>query len=92
LWRPQVQARLSHPIRHAPDRLEFQRAVVVERDGAHWATVTGDQVSGRLKSLVGANALLKLPAGVVEFAQGQEVTAVLIGLPEVETPCRHNNA
>jgi len=84
LWRPQVQARLSHPIRHAPDRLEFQRAVTTEADGTYWATVTGDQVSGRLKSLVGANALLKLPAGVVEFAQGQAVTALLIGQPEVE--------
>ena len=54
-------------------------------DDAGWlATVTGDQVSGRLKSLVGANALLMLPAGVAEFAQGEQVRAVCITMPEVE--------
>jgi molybdenum cofactor synthesis domain-containing protein len=84
LYRPQVWAHLAHPIRHAPDRLEFQRAVLTADDAGWLATVTGDQVSGRLKSLVGANALLMLPAGVAEFAQGEQVRAVCITMPEVE--------
>ncbi len=84
LRRPRVLARLSHAIRHAPDRTEFQRAVVVQRDGAYWAATTGVQVSGRLKSMAGANALLELPAGVSDFAQGQEAVAILITLPEVD--------
>ena len=78
LWRPEVQARLSHRVRHAPDRTEFQRANLEMRGGEYWATVTGDQVSGRLKSLVGANGLLRLPEGQGDFGQGESVTAILI--------------
>jgi len=83
LWRPEVPARLNHPIRHSPDRTEFQRAIVALRDGEYWAETTGVQVSGRLKSLVGANALLKLPAGVSEFKQGGAIAAILINQAEV---------
>jgi len=78
-WRrPEVAVRLVHDIRHDPDRLEFQRAVVRWEGGQAWASNTGDQVSGRLRSLVGANALLVLPAGVSEFRRGDEVRALLI--------------
>ena len=78
-WRrPEVAVRLVHDIRHDPDRLEFQRAVVRWEGGQAWASNTGDQVSGRLRSLVGANALLMLPAGVSEFRRGDEVRALLI--------------
>jgi len=83
LWRPEVPACLSRSIRHSPDRTEFQRAIVVLRDGEYWAETTGVQVSGRLKSLVGANALLKLPAGVTDFKHGDAVTAILINQAEV---------
>jgi len=78
LWRPEVPARLTHDIQHLPDRTEFQRAVVTERDGAFWAETTGPQMSGRLKSLVGANAFLRLPAGIAEFRAGETVTAILV--------------
>ena len=78
LWRPQITVRLAHAIRHEPDRTEFQRAVVSQRDGEYWAETTGDQVSGRLKSMVGANALIRLPAGRVDFEQEESVTAILI--------------
>jgi len=78
-WRrPEVAVRLVHDIRHDPDRLEFQRAVVRWEGGQAWASNTGDQVSGRLRSLVGANALLMLPAGVSDFHRGDEVRALLI--------------
>jgi molybdopterin biosynthesis enzyme len=79
-----VRARLAQAIRHAPDRTEFQRAVVTLREGVYWAETTGVQVSGRLKSLVGANALLRLPSGVADFVQGAEVEALLITQPESE--------
>jgi len=84
LWRPEVEARLSHPVRHVPDRMEFQRAVVTQRDGVYWATTTGSQVSSRLKSLVGANALLRIPRGVGNLDKGAGVTAVLMNQPETE--------
>jgi molybdenum cofactor synthesis domain-containing protein len=82
LWRPEIRVRLDHDIRHAPDRTEFQRAVISLREGVHWAQTTGVQVSGRLKSLVGANALLRLPVGVADFKRGDEVAAILITQPE----------
>ena len=82
LWRPEVSVRLAHKVRHAPDRTEFQRATLENSDGEFLATTTGAQVSGRLKSLVGANALLRLPAGRGDFGQGERVTAVLIDRPE----------
>lgn len=78
LFRPEVTARLAHDVRHEPDRTEFQRAVVAERDGEYWAETTGAQVSGRLKSLVGANALLRLPAGRGDFPRGERVSAIII--------------
>jgi len=83
LWRPELQVRLAHDVRHDDDRTEFQRAVVEWRDGEPWAATTGVQVSGRLKSLVGANALLRLPAGQGDFARGATVTALMITQPEV---------
>lgn len=84
LQRPQAEVVLAHPIDHQPDRLEFQRAVVTERRGIRWAQTTGLQVSGRLRSLVGANALLLLPAGRAHFDKGDTVTAVLLDQPELK--------
>lgn len=83
LWRPEVTARLRHDIAHKPDRTEFQRAVIrQEDDDTWWATTTGSQVSSRLKSLVGANALLRIPRGVGDLATRDKVTALRIDLPE----------
>lgn len=84
LWRPEVPVRLLDDLRHERDRTEFQRARVEFRDGVYWAGTTGSQVSGRLKSLVGANALLRLPAGSGDYQAGDEVTAIMIEHPEVE--------
>lgn len=81
--RPERPVRLSHAVRHTPDRTEFQRAVVTERDGEYWAETTGNQVSGRLLSLVGANALLVIPAGVGNLAAGEFVNAIFINQPEI---------
>lgn len=83
LHRPRVEAQLLHPVRHSPDRLEFQRAVVTEQQGDYWAETTGLQVSGRLRSLVGANGLLVLPAGRSHFDRGERVEAILLDRAEV---------
>ncbi|MCC7355845.1 MAG: molybdopterin molybdotransferase MoeA, partial [Anaerolineae bacterium] len=79
LARPRLRVRLAHPIRHEPDRAEYQRAVVTWRDGELWATTTGSQASSRLLSLVGANAFLILPEGQGNRAAGEEVEAMLVG-------------
>lgn len=83
LRRPEISVRLLHDIHHEPDRTEFQRAVITWKDGQALARNTGDQVSGRLLSLVGANALLRLPQGVGDLRAGDEVKALLINAPEV---------
>jgi molybdenum cofactor synthesis domain-containing protein len=82
LWRPSVEVRLALPLRHDPERTEFQRAVVEAGPEGYRARGNGAQGSGRLKSLSGANALLVLPAGTGDFPAGACVTALLIGHPE----------
>jgi molybdenum cofactor synthesis domain-containing protein len=79
LFRPTRQVILDHSVDHSPGRTEFQRAILEERQGGLYARTTGDQVSGRLLSLVGANALLRLPQGVESFQAGETVTAVVTG-------------
>jgi molybdenum cofactor synthesis domain-containing protein len=77
--RPRLLVELAHPITPG-DRPEFQRAVVRQTpDGRLVAANTGAQASSRLASLVGANALLALPARREPFAAGDRVEAILTG-------------
>ena len=85
LWRPCVEVRLAQTIDHAPDRTEFQRAIIKHNQNGFTAYSNGSQSSGRLKSLVGADALLILPAGESDFPTGSRVMAYLINQPEVST-------
>jgi molybdopterin biosynthesis enzyme len=66
-----------------PERTEFQRAVVEPGPEGFMARNTGSQSSGRLKSLVGANALLILPAGIGDLPAGSRIMASMINQPEV---------
>ncbi|HEY5731958.1 MAG TPA: gephyrin-like molybdotransferase Glp [Anaerolineales bacterium] len=59
-------------------RESFLRAVIREEDGQYVARLTGHQGSGNLLSLVQANALLIIPAGVKCVPAGQEVNAWLL--------------
>ena len=58
-------------------RESYLRAVVHEEDGQLVAKLTGHQGSGNLLSLVQANALLIIPAGVKCVPAGQELNAWL---------------
>lgn len=77
--RPTRPVTLRHGVKHDSDRMEFQRAVVTWEDGRYYAATTGRQDSGRLLSMVGANALLKLPYRRGDFAAGEEVEAIIVG-------------
>ncbi len=78
--RERVTVELAHAIKHAPDRTEFQRAIVYRLPDGHLAArTTGAQGSGRLLSMSGANALLILPTGEGDFQRGREVEAILTG-------------
>jgi molybdopterin molybdotransferase len=72
--RPKVRVRLAESI-ESDGRESYLRAVVEERDGVLSAKLTGHQGSGNLLSLVQANALLIVPAGVKSLAVGAEVDA-----------------
>lgn len=84
LWRPCVDVSLAENLRHDPDRTEFQRAIVKSEHEGFIACSTGSQSSGRLKSLVGANALLILPTGTGDVSAGSRVKAFLINQPELQ--------
>jgi molybdopterin molybdotransferase len=56
-------------------RESYLRAVVENRDGRLLARLTGHQGSGNLLSLVQANALLIVPAGVKSLPTGSQVDA-----------------
>jgi len=59
-------------------RESYLRAVVSSQNGEWLARLTGHQGSGNLLSLVQANALLIIPAGVKSLPPGSEVDAWLL--------------
>jgi molybdopterin molybdotransferase len=59
-------------------RESYLRAKIREEDGVKIAVLTGHQGSGNLLSLVQADALLIIPAGVKCVPAGQEVEAILL--------------
>ena len=75
--RPTVRVRSVEQI-DSDGRESYLRAKVQEENGVLVARLTGHQGSGNLHSLVQANALLIIPAGVKCVPAGQEVTAWLL--------------
>jgi molybdopterin molybdotransferase len=54
------------------------RVVVSERDGRHYASLTGPQGSGVLTSMMIANALVIVPEDVPEARPGDDLTAIML--------------
>jgi molybdopterin molybdotransferase len=75
--RPHIRVRCAEQI-DSDGRESYLRAEVREENGVMVAQLTGHQGSGNLYSLVRANALLIIPAGVKCVPAGQEVNAWLI--------------
>jgi molybdopterin molybdotransferase len=71
-----VRVRCAEEIR-SDGRESYLRAVIHEQERVYIAKLTGHQGSGNLLSLVQANALLIIPAGVKCVPAGQEVDAWL---------------
>lgn len=59
-------------------RESYLRAVLQNQNGERWAALTGHQGSGNLLSLVQADALLIIPAGVKCVPAGSELEAILL--------------
>lgn len=77
--RPRIEVEVAHPLGRAPDRTDFHRAIVRWRDGRLVAESTGSQISSRLLSMVGANALLVVEPGEGTVAAGARLPALLVG-------------
>ena len=75
--RPTVRVRCAEQI-DSDGRESYLRAQVETEEGTFVARLTGHQGSGNLHSLVQANALLIIPAGVKCVPAGQELQAWLI--------------
>jgi molybdopterin molybdotransferase len=75
--RQKVRVRIEEEIQ-SDGRESYLRAILLEDDGQFVAKLTGHQGSGNLLSLVQANALLIIPAGVKCVPAGQEVDAWLL--------------
>jgi molybdopterin molybdotransferase len=75
--RLKVKARLADVV-ESDGRESYLRAIIEEQDGVLSAKLTGHQGSGNLLSLVQANALLIIPAGVKSLAIGAQVDAWLL--------------
>jgi molybdopterin molybdotransferase len=76
--RPRVDVALEHDIRTDAQRPEYQRGTVRWQNGRFIARTTGLQTSSRLMSIVGANALLELPASGETLPAGTMVQALLL--------------
>jgi molybdopterin molybdotransferase len=75
--RQKVKVRLAESV-ESDGRESYLRAVIEEKDGVLSAKLTGHQGSGNLLSLVQANALLVVPAGVKSLAIGAQAEAWLL--------------
>lgn len=75
--RPRIRVRLVEEV-SSDGRESYLRANVHEENGILSAHLAGHQGSGNLLSIVQANALLIIPAGVKSLAAGMEVDAWLL--------------
>jgi len=75
--RRKVRVELEEAV-ESDGRESYLRAVVEQRAGGLSARLTGHQGSGNLLSLVQANALLIIPAGVKSLAIGAQVDAWIL--------------
>lgn len=75
--RPMIRVRLAEEV-SSDGRESYLRANVHEENGILSAHLAGHQGSGNLLSIVQANALLIIPAGVKSLAAGMEVDAWLL--------------
>ena len=76
--RPVVRARLSQPITRKDGRRHYLRVRLQETDAGHEATLTGDQGSGILQSLVQADGLAVIPEEADHLPAGAEVEVLLL--------------
>ena len=75
--RPWVKVKLSEQLKPTPDRTDYQRVIVSWSDGELIARSTGRQVSSRIMSMIGANALVRVSPGDEPIPAGESADAML---------------
>ena len=70
-----IKAVLTEPLKSDDGRESFYRGILRKENGVYKASLAGHQGSGNLFSLVQANALLIVPAGVNLIPAGEEISA-----------------
>ncbi|MEE9276609.1 MAG: gephyrin-like molybdotransferase Glp [bacterium] len=78
LFRPEVEARLLHPLRKSPERRHYVRAVAAHRGGEWTVRAIEAQGSNILHSMVRANALVVFPEGETELRAGDRVRTLIL--------------
>ncbi len=76
--RPTLRAIVQDRVVNRDGRRVYARAVVTERDGRYYASLTGPQGSGILTSMVAANALAIVPEDVPAVDPGEEITVMML--------------
>jgi molybdopterin molybdotransferase len=85
LQRPVIQAVFDGYIRDRGDRRQYVRVRVRWHDGEFRARATGEQGSGILSSMLGADGLLMVPEGMTEVQPGARLDVLMLVWPESDT-------
>ena len=70
-----TKAVLTEPLKSDDGRESYYRGIIRKENSVNMASLSGHQGSGNLFSLVQANALLIVPAGVTLIPAGEEISA-----------------
>ena len=76
--KPYVKATLREEARKKPGKAHFLRVRVEVENGRYWATTSGDQNTGILKTMIRANGIAVLPKEKTVVAAGEEVDVHLL--------------
>jgi molybdopterin molybdotransferase len=76
--RPRLRAICENRIVNTDGRRIYARAIVSERDGRYYASLTGPQGSGILSSMALANALTIVPHDVDVVEPGEEIDVMML--------------
>jgi len=75
---PTVRAHLTQPIERKDGRRHYLRVILQETDAGYEATLTGDQGSGILNSLVQADGLAIIPEDARHLPAGSEIKVIVL--------------
>ena len=76
---PMVRAVVAQAIRHKSGRREYVRARTIWSDGGFSSASTGDQGSGRISSMIGANSYIVIPEDQADLGAGETAQVMLTG-------------